>query len=321
MAASIEDIIRRVQALLAQADHPNTSPTEAETFRVKAEAMMMKYRLDAAELGETQQVAAGPVWRSMPFAPCGGEFHSHYWHILIECTAHLDVRYSYHTEVIEGKAWYVADLVGYEGDLGFAMMLVTEFMLAFSKRLEPKYDSTLSDQVNAYLMRSAGMEGRRIAMAIYGRDDKGLRPKVRAMFKAEALARGEDPAALLGQGNTMKVYRRSYADGFAISVGDILWRMRNSNDDKSALVLKSRKEAVNEAFYERHPDRRPRPAAGAIGDGYEGCPKCKKAKSGMCRDHSWRKPKERKVNSGAYYRGEAAAREVRVGNSKQGELS
>jgi hypothetical protein len=312
--ANIEDTIRKVQALMAQADHPNTSPTEADIFRVKAEELMTKYRIEEHHLSETQQVALGPVWRTMQLTRLRSEFANHYYTLAMYCVQHLDVRVTYKVETIDHESWYVLEMVGYESDLQFAMMLITDFMLAFSKKLEPKVDPALSDQENAYWMRKAGMEGKRIAHALFGQCTKSDPPKVRAMFKREAQRRGEDPAEMLGQGNTMKIYRRSYADGFILAVNDRLWRMRNSNDEKSALVLVSRKEAVDEAFYERYPARRPKPQ---IGDGYnEGaCPKCKKAKSGLCRDHSWRKPRERKVNAGAYYRGQDAAQAVQLGGT------
>lgn len=302
---------------MAQADHPNTTPTEADTFRAHAEALMTKYRIEEHQLSETQQVALGPVWRTMQLTRMHSAFSNHYYTLAVYCVQHLDVRMTYTVEAIDGESWYVLEMVGYESDLQFAMMLITDFMLAFSKKLEPKYDPALSDQENAYWMRKAGMEGKRIANAIFGKCAKGDPPKVRAMFKREAEARGEDPKEMLGQGNQMALYRRSYADGFVTKVYDRLWRMRNSNDSASALVLKSRKDEVDEAYWTKYPSRRPKPVAGSIGDGYnEGaCPKCKKAKSGLCRQHSWRKPRERKVNASAYYRGQDAAAAVQLGGT------
>ncbi len=42
--------VRRVTALLAYADHPNTDPIEAKTFRAKAESLMQQYRIDEVAL-------------------------------------------------------------------------------------------------------------------------------------------------------------------------------------------------------------------------------------------------------------------------------
>ena len=51
---SREDMIAKVQALWAQADHPNTSPIEAATFRMKATDLMAKYQIDEIVLAEAQ---------------------------------------------------------------------------------------------------------------------------------------------------------------------------------------------------------------------------------------------------------------------------
>ena len=325
--ASIEDIIRKVQALIARADHKNTPPPEAEACRLKAEALMFQYRVDESRLAAKAVVKAAPVWMDFPFCRVPNEFGNHYWTIMSSVVRHLDVRMSANTQRIvnedtgESELWYVANMVGYETDLKFAMMLATECMLAFSRLLEPKVDPELTDRENAYVLRSAGMEGRRIAMALYGRDDKHLRPKVRKLFIQEATLRGEDPTALVGQGNTMKIFRRSYADGFVTTLNSRLWTMANSHDSEGALVLASRKNDVDEAFYERYPSWRPAPAKASIGDGYNDgeCPRCKKAKSGLCRTHSWRKLPERKVNRTAYGRGQDAARTVNL-NTRNNRL-
>jgi hypothetical protein len=227
---------------------------------------------------------------------------------------------------IDGVRMHVVEVVGYESDLRFFEVLFTEAAMAFGKRLEPKYDPALSEQVNAYLMRSAGMEGRRIAMAMYGRDDKHLRPKVRKMFEAEAIARGEDPKPLLGRGVNVVQFRKSYADGFNYELWSRLGTAKlAAAQQETGLVLASRKDQIDEAFYERYPHYRPSPQPKGEVDGvgfvsHENCPKCKAAKSGYCRDHSWLKPSARqyvdRTNHVALRRGRAAAREVNLGMSK-----
>ena len=319
MSAKLDDILRKVQALIAQADHPNTSPVEAETFRAKAEALMFKYRIDETQLSAEERTAQAitVTWTTIRLCNVDSEFRDTYYSLFLSMVNHLDVRCDVGFVHEEGVSYYEAQVCGYESDLAFVSMLYTAAALSFSQRLEPKYDPTLSDQVNAYLMRSAGMEGHRIAMAIYGRDDKALRPKVRAMFKAEAIARGEDPTPLLGKGVNVKLFRESYAQGFRNTISDRLYRMRASRAQvETGLVLAGRKEAIDEAFYERFPHYRPRPSKGAIGDGYETCAKCAKAKSGACNDHPWRRARKARVryaNAAGLARGRDAARSVDLG--------
>lgn len=52
--ADRDDVIRRVQALWAQADHPNTSPAEREVFVDKARELMAKYTIDEMVLNEAK---------------------------------------------------------------------------------------------------------------------------------------------------------------------------------------------------------------------------------------------------------------------------
>ena len=318
--AKLDDMLRKVQGLLAKADHPNTPVPEAESARAMAEALMNKYRIDetsAANRGELPGFK--PEWRTFVVCNIGSEFVTIYRSMASSIVHHVGAKAV--TKYVDGNV--VCEVVGYASDLRMAEVLYTSAMLAFQTKLEPKYDSALSEQVNAYNMRSAGMEGWRIAEAIYGRTDKALRPKVRAMFKAEALARGEDPSVLLGKGNSVKLFRESYAKGFEMEIWQRLNRMRSIRGEaETGLVLASREEDVKEAFYERYPQYRPVPVSGAIegvgGNDHSNCAKCAAAKSGYCRDHAWLRPRKYeapKVNAEAYYRGRDAAAAADLGPS------
>lgn len=323
MESKLDNILRKVQGLLAKADHPNTPPAEADTARNMAEALMLKYRIEESQLGAATTTTIGPVWRTIRVGRTGGEFIWSYRDILGTIIDHFDIRGVILTqrETDPDGTWasyYDADVVGYESDLRFVEAMFTAASLEFGKRLEPKYDPELSEQVNAYLMRSAGMEGRRIAQAIYGRDDKHLRPKVRAMFKAEAVARGEDPDVLLGKGINVKAFRKDYADGFCAELWSRLRRVRQATaEDRKSLVLAGRKNAIDEAFYGKYPTMKPQPTTTPrIGTGQDTCPKCAKAKSGYCREHMYLKPKasrSRQTNWAAFDRGSSAARQVDLG--------
>lgn len=336
---SLDAMLRKVQSMIARADHPNTPPAEADTARNMAEGLMLKYRIDSAMLeasGQGPKQTVVPVWRKFRVCDSQSEFSLFYRLMAQDCLRHVDCEFV--TRI--GSAWevdeslngtmegnvgvYYVEAVGYEADLRIAEVLYLSAQVAFQKRLEPKYDPELSDQVNAYLMRSAGMEGWRIAEAIFGRTDKALRPKVRAMFKKEAEARGEDPNVLLGKGNSVKVFRDSFAEGFSSTIHSRLVQMRaaQADADKGALVLADRAVNVREAYYLRFPDRRP--VTGPKSYHQEpsaGCPKCAKSKSGHCRDHP--KPRavrysERSFNHSAYARGGNAAKEADLGGSSGG---
>lgn len=315
--AKLDDMLRKVQALLAKADHPNTPVPEAETARNLAEALMTKYRIDETSAAKRGEVPGfKPEWRTFVVCGYGSEFVNVYRSMASSIIHHVGAKAV--TKYVDGNV--VCEAVGYASDLRMAEVLYTSAMLAFQQRLEPKYDPTQSEQVNAYRMRSAGMEGWRIAEAIYGRTDKALRPKVRAMFKAEAVLRGEDPSVLLGKGNSVKLFRESYAKGFEQEIWSRLYRMRSARGaEATGLVLASREEDVKEAFYEKYPHYRPAPAGTkAIGNEQSECAKCKAAKSGYCRDHSYLKPRAYnapRVNDAAFRRGVDAAAAADLGPS------
>lgn len=329
----VGDMLRKVQALLARADHPNTPAPEAESCRTKAEEIMFNYRIDEAmlALAGAQGTELIPQWRQFDVCNLNSEYAFDYRMLLQFVIRHVGVQYVVKSGVrrehynedgtfSHSTFVYEADVCGYESDLGIVELLFTAAAVAFQGKMEPKYNPELSDQVNAYLMRSAGMEGWRIAQAIYGKDDKSLRPKVRAMFKKEAEARGEDPTPLLGKGNIMKDYRRSYAEGFVDTFGERLSRMRQARgDNERGLVLQSRNERILEEFYAKYEERRPKAqdrfAGTAWADERKNCAKCKKAKSGHCRDHP-KGPTYRYVdrtNHTARQRGADAARTVDLG--------
>lgn len=321
---NLDNILRRVQKLIALADHANTPPAEADNARAKAEALMLQYRISETMLATGDSTASGvaPVWRKVRICPLGSEFVMTYRYLWAVAIGHVDGKSHSYTVKDEttGEWWYESEAVGYESDLRYAELLFTAFSLAFSGKMEPKYNPALSEQENAYIMRSAGMEGRRIAMAIYGREDKPLRVKVRNMFRAEAAARGEDVAGLSGRSANVATFRESYADGFRSEAAHRLWRMKQSSGDTGALVLKSRGDNVLEAWYTRFPHLRPRreaPTSRQLG-GRDTCEKCKKAKSGYCRDHQYLKPstaryRERSFSSAGFNRGQTAAQSVDLG--------
>lgn len=320
--AKLDDMLRKVQALLARADHPNTPVPEAESCRSKAELLMWKYKID-----ETAAAAQGvhpgftPEWHIFTVCSAGSEFRSIYRSMAAVVVDHVGARAVYRQANIDDQWVDTCEMVGFPSDLRMADMLYTSAMLAFQSKLEPKHDASRTDQENAYAMRSAGMEGWRIAQAIYGSTERSLRPKVRAMFKAEALLRGEDPSLLLGKGNSVKLFRESYAKGFEQEIWQRLKFMRTARGAESTgLVLANRDEAIAAAYYEKFPHLKPKPVAGAIAwtDPTTDCKRCAAAKSGYCREHSYMRPRASgpaRINTAAYYRGKDAAAQADLGRT------
>jgi hypothetical protein len=333
---NLDALLRKVQALIATADDPATTPEAAETYRAKAEALMHKYRIDETMMSMRgpRQNAGGvsPVWRTMFVSRLSSPFARTYLFMASNAVGHVGGKAAKTTARGEdGHTWWVLEAVGYESDLRYAEVIYTAMSLGFASKMEPKHNPALSDEENAYVMRSAGWTGGQIARTLWGRDDKAARSKARRMFAQIAEAKGEDASVLLGQGNSVEVYRDSYADGFENEMYSRLARMRMSTGDDGALVLKSRGENVREAFYERYPTLRPSAtpqperALGVQGGPGGNCPKCNAAKSGYCREHNYLRPtvgryRERRTNSAGYSRGAVAARSVDLGGGGRGRV-
>lgn len=321
----LKDTLRKVQALIAKADS-TSFPEEADALRAKADALLTKYRIDEVQLqmssGQWSSEPNLPVWEKWSLCEYGTEYSNHYYHIARACALHLDCMVA--TMYEDGKL--VVHVCGYPSELRMAEALYTTAILAFSTRLEPKVDPNLSDAENCYNLRRAGMEGQRIAMLVFGRDEKSMRIKARRLFKEEAERRGDEEAQdLLGRGNSVKNYREDYANGFALEIGRRLARMRaDRGQDSGALVLADRGDRVKQEFYDKYPQLNPDRQRVSYSDPREGCPRCEAAKSGYCREHAYLRPSAgragRATNMRAYEAGQSSAQSVDLGRPGTGRV-
>lgn len=263
----LEQMMVKIRAALAIADHPNTGEEEADNARAFAERLMRKYRIEESELIESGQMESEkitPGVKDIHVAPWSNEFYQTYYNLVAYVAQHTGCRFAQGpTSYVDGVSYLTVSLVGYEADLRYAETLFMNAKIVFADRMEPKPNAELSDADNVYRMRSAGMERRRVA-ELMGWVKGGA--KVTRLYKAACEARGEDPA-LTGKGVSVTVFREAYANAFCQELWQRLYNARNAADQGGGggLVLANRKEHVDEAFYERFPHLRP-VAAKAIGE-------------------------------------------------------
>jgi len=292
--AKILDMIRK---LLAKADHANTEPAEGDAFRTKAEELMRKYRIEEEQALAVDPQTIKPELRKF-FVGANGEFISPHYGVFNRLAAYCGVQcksaWAYSDEARSHQLYGMA--VGYPSDLRLLDLMYTSARMIFSERLEPSKDNDLSDQVNCYRMRSAGMERNRIANAMWGSSMKDGKAAglVAKYYREECLARGQDPV-VAGRGLNAKVYRDEYAWSFVQALGLRLRRAQEGADSTGGRIqLAGREERVAEAFYALYPDMRPQPAGAARPA--PGCAKCAKRTDGTkCRDHrprAWTKADE-----------------------------
>jgi len=284
-STATDSMMSKVRALLDLAEHENTPPAEAELARSRAETIMAKYRIEVEDLLAGKTLTEGVLAPTpVPFdinIGRSGPFIQYYSYMWGQVASHVGVRTKGRWSYASGEANWVAEGVGFEADVQYAEMLFTAARMAFSERLEPKVDPALSDQENVYRLRSAGIERIRIADIMWENTDKVFLSRVGRLYKAECANRGEEPA-LSGRGVTGAAYREAYAESFSFELGR---RLRAARTGGSELNLGNREQVLNEAFYNRFPDMRPK-AEVEGGEGiYQGCDKCRKAKGGACREH------------------------------------
>lgn len=316
-----ESKMATVRALLDTADsfENDGNSDAAASYRTKAEQMMKKYRLEQEDIIASDPAAVKPIQVDLHLAGYGSHYRSQYSAMWYWIAKHCEVLSWQEYAYTEGGYILRAHVVGYEEDVRYAEMLFTSARLVFTERLEPKIDPNLTDQVNVYRLRSAGIERIRIAQMMWDNTDKVFLGRVGRLYKAECDNRGEE-AMLSGRGVTGKAYREQYAEQFVTTLQTRLWQARQAAGEGGGLVLHGRKERVQEAFYTFYPNKRPKPALPAAAGEEQQCERCAKAKSGQCREHRvsyGRMPKGPDYNSVAAERGrmagQAAARAVELG--------
>lgn len=268
--SKLDNILRKVQSLLNLAEHANTGEEEAQAFRVRAQELMQRYRIEESELIAADPTAGmKPVMKTWGICESGSPFYNEFYWLFSTCCQHAGVRMTYSwgpDPDNEGKRSLLGKLVGYESDVRFATMLYATLRMQFSSRLEPAVDPSLSDEDNVYNLRSAGIERGRIGTLMgWGGEGTNGPGRVTRVYKAACAARGEDPV-LTGRGNSVALYRQSFAKAFCARIDDRLYRARTTAGVENAgeLVLAGRKENVDEAFYEFFPDLRPKPAGSDV---------------------------------------------------------
>lgn len=250
----------KIQALLAKAESTQSQfPEEAAAYYTKAEELMRLYRIDEEQLIATDQFAAVPVMHSLYAMPTQTEFHTEYSGMMYWIKEHCGIETVMRWNNDNEEPGYWFDLFGYEGDLRMAEWLWSSARLVFGSHLEPSVDSKLSDQVNAYNLRQAGILRKDIARKLWGENTPANRSRAQRLYLAECKVRGEQPL-LTGPGSDAEQYRESYAQGFVYRLSDRLRASRDAVDSTGGvMVLHGRADRVREAMYTAYPNRRPKP--------------------------------------------------------------
>lgn len=287
------DYAAKIRGLLAMADGAQDlgNDGEAAAFRAKAQEWMKRYQIEEeASLAEDPTLVE-PTHLVIEFSPREHVLAHFYAGVIQILAEHCEVRWH-----LDRLTWtnYRVTVVGYEIDLRYFEFLWTSAFLMFTTKIDPAWNSNLSDQENIFFLRQAGFKRAQIA-DLAGMDGTKAadRTKVQRIYLAEAKRRGEIPVAT-GLGFQAKDYRQGYARGF---VDTLARRLRVARDAANAaggvVVLAGRADRVAEAFYLLFPAERPTPSVEVeyVAPNAD-CARCKKAKSGACNEHSYLRPRK-----------------------------
>lgn len=248
----LDKILHQVRQMLDLAERESTPEHEAANARMVAERLMRKYRIEEEHLiAEDAPNATAPIYRAFKFFDPSSAFVSDYISIVSLAARHAGIMCAY------GVGNGMIHAVGYEADISYAEMLATSARLVMRRHLEPEVDRSLSDEDNVYNLRSAGIERPRISEMLWGHRRWSV--KVTNLYKRACERRGESPK-VVGKDVSAKDYRAAYARGFIERFSARLRETRDATDRVGGVLeLHGRKERVEEAYFARYPEHRPKP--------------------------------------------------------------
>lgn len=276
MSTRREDILRKVQKLLAQA-MGTPFEAEADTFRSRANELMDKYRLEQWELAQVEagraQSSLKPVRRDIViewwYTENNYAFRTALWSVFAECAKHCAVIIA-HSKI--NRATQAIPAYGLESDISFLEMLFTDLYIQMADKIKPTYNPDKSLGENVYRAKEAGMKYGQIAdwaghpewrtIKGYGKNGNpqyaydGI--MIREMKKF-AKANNLEVHKVIN----LKAYVEDFCSSFSWAVTSKLREMRTGEvrgGDTMALAIRDITDLSREAMFEDFPDMRPHPA-------------------------------------------------------------
>lgn len=167
----LNKVLQRVNKLIALAEHEATGAAEAAAAREQADALMLKYAIEEAQLDAARPAAERMKPDSMDF-PVGeyGEIIGHVAGLMSTIAKHCRCMIKHYTHSAldeQGKLIYFSRIYGYTSDLRYFEILWTSVRLHALAVLAPGINPAKSVDENAYDLHNAGFNWLDIA-GMYG---------------------------------------------------------------------------------------------------------------------------------------------------------
>lgn len=249
-----EKILTRVQKLLDKANANGVTEEERELFLAKADELMMKHSIDEAMLMATltKEERRKPVKEHFQAA----DAYAPHWEKM-----RTVLRYIAQLHRCRIVFHYSGDctLVGFHEDVEYVKMKWLNVYLHFSKTINPKWDTSLSPEQNAYNFFRAGTAWTEVEKIAKRNDCNWNIKKLRAGYRTYCESIGEIPQR---QSQSNFMYKEAFAEGFRSRMSSRILTLLEERDkmasDAGALVaVKDLGLEVDELFYSLFPQFRP----------------------------------------------------------------
>ena len=249
----LENMKRRITALLDRAEHPNTNEHEAASAREKAEELMKAHRIERAMLH-----LKGHDERRFEVKKFDVRYSD--FSIFIAVFDHVNAHVA-----VDGQGYAV---VGYPEDIFYGETLYRRAAAEQDEALSPIWKDELSVERNIYRLRTSGMEWRSVFFrlptevkeqlgVVY--PDQSAMNKLQYRFRKEQDRIGAEPFVWR---KDKQEFNRWFRQGFSSRLTQRLWDLRKRAEAEPtvgeyAVAILSDDEALKEEFYNLFPQYRP----------------------------------------------------------------
>lgn len=258
---SEDRFLRRVQALLDLAGHPNTPEDERANALAKADAIMFERRIDDTMLRQmkSEKDKVGEIIRKDFDLGDHYEFLGEQKAMLASVFGHFGCKIA--------TNWKGVYVVGFARDIEMGEMMWLTIQRDFVTKLFPAWDRSLSVQENVYNIKSSGKSWMDIVHL--APEDAGITKNsgstLRSMYKREAAKRGVEHVE---HSRTPAKYRATFSESFASRIQQRLYQMGQESkqglkdrDESQSLALIKDEDLVAEEFYKLFEHLRPKTEA------------------------------------------------------------
>lgn len=269
-----DKIMKKVERLLTLASHPGTPPEEAQAAQEKADAIMIEYKIERANLNLDQEesvVRQNIVERE--FTDLGikieavgsaRDFSSEY--NVIGTIGGIRMNVFNHA----GCHLWGRKLVGYEEDVIYAEFLWLCIFSEITSLMYPKWDDRLGFDENVYRIKTAGYswsQVREMGLRKEAADKSGpltaknAGSKLRTAFRRHAGTIGQEVLPGRQQPSSPGLWRESFVQSFSTRMSQRFAAMKAKQEEYSSgsnlPALLRDEDILRKEFYDRIPEANP----------------------------------------------------------------